>query len=79
MKANIDDLYSLQRYIEQALLEYGRALHQVIISNNVRLIILEKDGIDIDKQTINGISVIAEPFLQTEDVQVVLGQGQPDQ
>ena len=79
MKTIIDDLVSLERFIEQAKIEFGPGLHQVVISNAARLKILEKDGINIDKQRIHGITVIAEPFLLTEDVQVVLGQGQPDQ
>jgi hypothetical protein len=72
LKINLNDYADLRLYIENAMQEYGATLHRVIISNDARLSILQKDGIDVNKHTVNGISVIAEPFLPKEEVQVVL-------
>jgi hypothetical protein len=79
MKAHptIRDYYSLKEYIQGAMREYGPALNRVIVSNDVRLHILEREGIDVNSQPVLGISVIAEPFLPEEEVQVVLGEGPP--
>jgi hypothetical protein len=70
-KIAISDYTDLRIYIENALQEYGSTLNRVIISNESRLKILEVDGIDVDKHTVNGISVIAEPFLPKEEIQLV--------
>lgn len=72
LKVALKDYADLRLYIENAMNEYGSALHRVIISNDARLSILETDGIDVNKHTVNGISIIAEPFLPKEEVQVVL-------
>jgi hypothetical protein len=74
MKPNIllKDYADLRLYVENALQEYGATLHRVIISNDARLSILQRDGIDVNNHTVNGIAVIAEPFIPKEEVQVVL-------
>jgi len=77
LRSAIKDYGSLQEYIRGAILEYGPRLNRVIVSNEVRLSILESDAIDVNKEPVLGISVIAEPFLPGEEVQVVLGEGPP--
>jgi hypothetical protein len=77
LKIPLKDYTDLRLYIENAIQEYGAALHRVIISNDARLSILQVDGIDVNKHTVNGISVIAEPFLPKEEVQVVLATDNP--
>jgi hypothetical protein len=77
LKVALKDYTDLRLYIENAMNEYGAALHRVIISNDARLSILQTDGIDVNKHTVNGISIIAEPFLPKEEVQVVLTPDNP--
>jgi hypothetical protein len=77
LKILLRDYADLRLYIENALQEYGAALHRVIISNDARLSILQADGIDVNKHTVNGIAIIAEPFLPKEEVQVVLAPDNP--
>ena len=72
LKIALSDYTDLRIYIENALQEYGEALNGVIISNQARLNILQADGIDVDKHTVNGISIIAEPYLPKEEIQLVL-------
>lgn len=73
----LNNYTDLRVYIENALQEYGPELHRVIISNDARLSILQADGIDVNKHTVNGIAVIAEPFIPKEEVQVVLTPDNP--
>jgi hypothetical protein len=77
LKILLRDYADLRLYIENAIQEYGAALHRVIISNDARLSILQADGIDVNKHTVNGIAIIAEPFLPKEEVQVVLTPDNP--
>lgn len=77
LKILLRDYTDLRLYIENAIQEYGAALHRVIISNDARLSILQADGIDVNKHTVNGIAIIAEPFLPKEEVQVVLTPDNP--
>ena len=77
LKVLLKDYADLRLYIENALQEYGNTLHRVIISNDARLSILQTDGIDVNKHTVNGIAVIAEPFIPKEEVQVVLAPDTP--
>lgn len=72
MKVSLKDYADLRLHVENAMIEYGAALHRIIISNDARLSILQKDGIDVDKHTVNGVEVIAEPFIPGEEVQMVL-------
>lgn len=78
LKIAISDYTDLRIYVENALQEYGSALNRVIISNETRLNILEADGIDVDKHTVNGIAVIAEPFMPKEEIQLVLTPDKPE-
>jgi hypothetical protein len=77
LKVLLKDYADLRIYIDNALQEYGTSLHRVIISNDARLSILQIDGIDVNKHTVNGIAVIAEPFIPREEVQVVLTTDNP--
>jgi hypothetical protein len=78
LKMPLEDYTGLQRYVEQAVSEYGPALQRVIVSNDVRLKILQANGIDVSKVSIQGIGIITEPFLPEGEVQVVLGQGEAE-
>lgn len=78
LKIPLEDYLGLQQYVEQAVSEYGPALQRVIVSNDVRLKILQANGIDVSKVSIQGIGIITEPFLPEGEVQVVLGQGEPE-
>jgi hypothetical protein len=78
LKMPLEDYIGLQRYVEQAVSEYGPALQRVIVSNDVRLKILQANGIDVSKVSIQGIGIITEPFLPEGEVQVVLGQGEAE-
>lgn len=77
LKILLKDYADLRLYIENAVREYGATLHRVIISNEARLSILQSDGIDVNNHTVNGISIIAEPFIPKEEVQVVLAPDNP--
>lgn len=76
LKTPLEDYVCLQVYTEQAMEEYGPALQRIIVSNDVRLRILESDGIDVSRAPILGIEIITEPFLPEGEVQVVLAQGE---
>lgn len=78
LKMPLEDYIGLQLYVEQAVSEYGPALQRVIVSNDVRLKILQANGIDVSKVSIQGIGIITEPFLPEGEVQVVLGQGEAE-
>lgn len=78
LKIPLGDYLDLQRYVEKAVNEYGPALQRVIVSNDVRLKILQANGIDVSKVSIQGIGIITEPSLPEDEVQVVLGQGEAE-
>lgn len=78
LKMPLEDYLGLQQYVEKAVHEYGPALQRIIVSNDVRLKILQVNGIDVSKVSIRGIGVITEPSLPGGEVQVVLGQGEAE-
>ena len=61
LKIPLEDYLGLQQYVEQAVNEYGPALQRVIVSNDVRLKILQANGIDVSKVSIQGIGIITDP------------------
>lgn len=76
LKIPLDDYAGLQQYVEQAAHEYGPALQRVIVSNDVRLKILQANGIDVNQVWVQGIGIITEPSLPAGEVQLVMGQGE---
>jgi hypothetical protein len=78
LKMPLEDYVGLQQYVEHAVNEYGPALQRVIVGNDVRMKILQANGIDVSKVSIQGIGIITEPSLPEGEVQLVLGQGEAE-
>lgn len=64
----------LLEVVDDAIQKHGDKLREVIISIDCRESILQADSIDVKDQYINGIRIIMEPFIDTEDIQFVLAE-----